>query len=328
MLVTFLFSISIFLVEPPELWGPAPTKEQLQFQREELSSFIHFGPNTFTGQEWGDGSEDPNIFRPTHLDTDQWVSTLQRGGFKRLIFTAKHHDGFCNWKSKFTRHQVNESIDFQAISKFLHQSGDVLQEVSKSCTKYNMSMGLYLSPWDRNSSFYGNDAEYNQYYMRQLTEIINGDEEETEKLINKIFGSKKTLDNRYAYSNIDQKKYHHQKINEEKSNEMKHNEKIYGNNGKFVEIWLDSAKGEGEKNQTYWFSQWFEIVRKYQPHAIIYSDYGTEARWVGNEKGIAGDPCWSRFDLKNQQICFDLNPDCKDFDLNIGDPYGPDYSVA
>ena len=192
-----------FSVDPPKPYGAVPTAGQLAYHQQELSAFIHYGMNTYTGVEWGTGKEDVNLFKPTELDTDQWVRTLKDAGFQRIIMIGRHHDGFCLWKSKYTEHDVENSKEFQETSKKLGQSGDVIEEISKSCTKYNMDMGFYLSPWDANSPDYGKEVEYNEYYMNQLEEIL---------------GDKK-----------------------------------YGNNGKFVEVWMDGAKGSGAADLQFWF---------------------------------------------------------------------------
>lgn len=170
MFIALILESACFIA--PEPWGPLPTEPQAQFQEEELAAFIHYGMNTYTEREWGKGDEDPNIFNPTALDTDQWVRSLKNAGFKRIIYTAKHHDGFCTFNSQFTSHQVNESKEFQETSRKLGQSGDVLEELSKSCTKYDMKLGLYLSPWDENSPHYGKGDEYNIYYMNQIREVL------------------------------------------------------------------------------------------------------------------------------------------------------------
>ena len=142
-----------------------PAPQQLEWQAMELTAFLHFGVNTFTGREWGDGTEDPNIFNPTALDCEQWVRTLKDAGFKMALITAKHHDGFCLWPTKTTRHSV-------ASSPWKDGKGDVVRELRDACKKYGIKFGVYLSPWDRNASCYGDSPAYNQFFIEQLTELL------------------------------------------------------------------------------------------------------------------------------------------------------------
>lgn len=141
-----------------------PTPRQLRWQQLELTAFFHFGVNTFTGREWGDGKEDPAIFNPVKLDAEQWVKTVKDAGFRQVIITAKHHDGFCLWPTKTTDHSVKSS-------QWKNGNGDVVKEVANACKKLNIGFGVYLSPWDRNTATYGSDA-YNDFFEQQLTELL------------------------------------------------------------------------------------------------------------------------------------------------------------
>lgn len=143
-----------------------PTEGQYHWQQLELTAFIHFGINTFTGREWGDGKENPALFNPTALDCEQWVKALKAGGFKMVIITAKHHDGFCLWPTKTTRHSV-------VSSPWKGGKGDVVGELRKACDKYDMKFGVYLSPWDRNAECYGDSPAYNRMFVVQLKELLS-----------------------------------------------------------------------------------------------------------------------------------------------------------
>jgi alpha-L-fucosidase len=144
---------------------PVPTPAQLAWQREELALFLHFGVNTFTDREWGDGREAPAIFQPARLDTRQWARTARAAGFRALILTAKHHDGFCLWPTATTRHSV-------ASSPWRGGAGDLVREFVDSCAAEGLRAGLYLSPWDRNHPTYGDTPAYNDVYAAQLTELL------------------------------------------------------------------------------------------------------------------------------------------------------------
>ncbi len=149
----------------PPLNRPIPTPAQLQWHRDELAMFLHFGVNTFTNREWGDGTESPAIFNPASLDARQWASVAKRAGFHALILTAKHHDGFCLWPTKTTTHSV-------AASPFRSGGGDVVREFVDACRAEGLRVGLYLSPWDRNHPTYGDSPRYNEVYIQQLTELL------------------------------------------------------------------------------------------------------------------------------------------------------------
>jgi len=208
-----------------------PSPQQLRWQQLELTGFFHFGINTFTGREWGDGKEDPMLFNPSALDAAQWVRTAKEAGIKQVILTAKHHDGFCLWPTKATAHSVKSS-------PWRNGKGDVVAEVAKACRRYGLGFGIYLSPWDRNASSYGTDA-YNDFFLSQLKELLT------------------------QYGRID-------------------------------EVWFDGANGEGPngKKGEYAFEQWYELIRKLQPQAVI-AVMGPDVRWVGTESGEGREEEWS-----------------------------------
>ena len=153
--------------EVERLISVVPSERQLDYMELEYYNFIHFGMNTFTGDEWGSGEEDPDDFDPEELNTDQWCETLKASGSKGVIITAKHHDGFCLWQTSTTKHSV-------ASSSWRDGKGDVIADLSKSCEKYGLKMGIYLSPWDMNAESYGDTEAYNEFYMAQLTELLSG----------------------------------------------------------------------------------------------------------------------------------------------------------
>ncbi|HEU4800226.1 MAG TPA: alpha-L-fucosidase, partial [Gemmatimonadales bacterium] len=215
---------------------PLPSPAQLRWQRDERALFVHFTVNTFTGREWGDGTESPQLFNPSALDPRQWTRIAKSSGFRTVILTAKHHDGFCLWPSKLTSHTV-------AASPWKQGTGDVVRELADACRADGLGLGLYLSPWDRHEPSYGDSPRYNDFYIGQLTELLT--------------------------------QY-----------------------GKVTEVWFDGANGEGPngKRQVYDWPRIHRTVRALQPEAVIFSDAGPDVRWIGNEKGIAGEPNWASVD--------------------------------
>ena len=164
-------SIALFILNAATLfaqntYGPVPTKTQLAWHDKEFYLFIHFGPNTFTDLEWGHGSEDPNVFNPTALDCNQWARIAKASGAKGIILTAKHHDGFSLWPSKYSKHTVRES-------KWLNGKGDVVKMLSEACKKADIEMGVYISPWDRNHPDYGT-PKYNEVFIQTMKELLTG----------------------------------------------------------------------------------------------------------------------------------------------------------
>lgn len=228
--------------EPPPPVGPVPTAAQLAWHQMEMNAFIHFTINTYTDLEWGMGSESPQLFNPTQFDAGQWVGILKDAGFKGVILTSKHHDGFCLWPSQYTEHSVKNS-------PFENGRGDVVQSVADACKKHGLKFGIYVSPWDRHHADYGTPA-YVTYYRNQLKELFT-------------------------------------------------------NYGPLFEMWFDGANGGtgyyGGANETRSidgskFYDWpgtLEMVRGMEPNVIFFSDAGPGVRWVGNEKGVAGETNWN-----------------------------------
>ncbi|MCG3198291.1 MAG: hypothetical protein GHCLOJNM_02788 [bacterium] len=151
---------------PPTPLEPVPTARQLAWQEAELVMFLHFGMNTFTNREWGEGTEDPKQFNPTRLDARQWAREAKHAGFKWVILTAKHHDGFCLWPSAHTEHSVRNS-------PWLEGKGDVVAELAEACREEGLRLGLYLSPWDRHEPRYNDSPAYDEYFKAQLTELLS-----------------------------------------------------------------------------------------------------------------------------------------------------------
>ena len=158
--------VSCGKVTPPEGYGALPTPQQVEWQKMEMNMFAHFGPNTFTGMEWGLGTEAEDIFNPTDLDCGQWAAIAKASGFNAIIITGKHHDGFCLWPNPESTHTV-------AASPWKDGKGDVLKELSDACAAEGLKFGVYVSPWDRNDPHYGT-PEYNDVYVRTLQSIHDG----------------------------------------------------------------------------------------------------------------------------------------------------------
>ncbi len=250
-----------------------PNANQYWYQKAELSAFCHFGPNTFNEIEWGEnyGNKKPDeIFKlEKDFDAETLVKTLSEAGFKMLIVTAKHHDGFCIWDSQWTDYDV-------AATSYKGGKGDVLAELSAACTEYNMDMGLYLSPWDIHEPSYG-------YYDAQGNPLDPTDKEQVKK------------------DAADYNDYYNNQLEEILSNPK------YGNNGHFREVWMDGAKGgnndpHSPEAQEYDFKRWFATIQQYEGEAagnpadcmLFGAEAYTTVRWIGNELGYAADDTWSK----------------------------------
>ena len=268
----FMLALSASAGDAPKPYGPLPSERQLKWHELEVYGFLHFTVNTFTDREWGNGDEKEEVFNPTQFDADQIVKAAKDGGLKGLILTAKHHDGFCLWPSKYTEHSVKNS-------PWKNGKGDVVREISDACRRHGLKFGVYLSPWDRNHAEYGRPA-YIEYFRNQLRELMTG-------------------------------------------------------YGPLFEVWFDGANGgDGyyggarekrniDRRTYYDWENTRAIVRQLQPDACMFSDAGPEVRWVGNESGIAGDPCWATLKVA------DFYPgDADEKRLNSGDRPGTQWLPA
>jgi len=164
ILFAWLLTAGCSEVSPPEPFGPLPSDRQLAWHEKEYYMFVHFTVNTFTDKEWGYGDEKEAVFNPTALDCRQWAKTAKEAGMKGIIITAKHHDGFCLWPSAYTGHSVKNS-------PWRNGKGDILKDLRQACDEFGLELGVYLSPWDRNSAVYGT-ADYLTYYRDQLRELL------------------------------------------------------------------------------------------------------------------------------------------------------------
>ncbi len=242
LFLSLLFACAAKEVAPPSPLPVLPSANQLAWHQMEMNAFVHFTTNTFTGKEWGYGDEQPQLFNPTGYDADQWVRTFKEIGFKGVILTCKHHDGFCLWPSQYTGHSVKNS-------PWKDGQGDVVRDVAEACKKYGLKFGVYLSPWDRNHADYGSPA-YLEYYRNQLKELFT-------------------------------------------------------NYGTVFEMWFDGANGgdgyyggkkEKRSIQGSTYYEWpttLDLVRELEPEILFFSDAGPGVRWVGNERGVAGETNWN-----------------------------------
>lgn len=271
--------------EAPKTWGATPNDEQLWYMKQGTAAFCHFGPNTFNNVEWGEnyGTKSPaEIFTLSDdFDAEELVKTVKEAGFSRLMLTAKHHDGFCLWASDYTDYDI-------ASTNYKGGKGDILEEISDACTKYNLDMGLYLSPWDIHEDKYGcfgdnnntksNEGkgeftDYNKLYTTWIREICTA----------------KKADGSYKYGNNNPNR----------------------RSDRFVEWWMDGAQGSGSHVQTYDWTAIFSAIRDTNPSCQIFGTHaavkGINAsdkalastggiHWIGNENGIAADETWAKVD--------------------------------
>lgn len=238
-----------------------PTANQLAALDREFIAFIHFGPNTFTGKEWGSGFESSETFALETLDTDQWCKTIKDAGMKMVIFTAKHHDGYIMWQSRYTDHGIMSS-------KFRDGKGDVLRDLSESCRKYGLELGIYLSPADlyqieSPDGLYGNLSKPT---LRTIPREVEG----------RPFSNK----TKFKFNVDDYNEYYLNQLFE-----------LLTEYGPISEVWLDGAHPKTKGGQTYNYNAWRELIRTLAPKANIFGR--EDLRWCGNEGGHTRDSEWN-----------------------------------
>ncbi|SDM19546.1 alpha-L-fucosidase [Kriegella aquimaris] len=238
-----------------------PTPNQYEALKDEFIAFIHFGPNTFTRMEWGNGMEDPAIFNLQNLDTDQWCQAMKEAGMKKVILTVKHHDGFVLWQSRYTEHGVMST-------PFKDGKGDILRELSDSCKKYGLKLGIYLSPADlyqieNPEGLYGNLSEYTE---RTIPRPVEG----------RPFENKTT----FTFKVDDYNEYFLNQLFE-----------LLTEYGPVHEVWFDGAHPKRKGGQTYNYLAWKELINKLAPKAVVFGKQ--DIRWCGNEAGRTRDTEWN-----------------------------------
>ncbi|MEU0407580.1 alpha-L-fucosidase [Streptomyces griseorubiginosus] len=247
-----------------------PTARQIAWQNLGQTAFLHFGVNTFTGLEWGTGDEDPDVFQPTRLDTDQWAAALKDGGFKLAILTVKHHDGFVLYPTRYTNHSV-------ASSSWRDGRGDVLRSFADSMRRYGLKVGVYISPADENQYLHGVYANGSARSPRTIPTLVAGDD--------------RTPDRSYTLDATDYGAHMLNTLYE-----------VLTEYGPVDEVWFDGAQGHipPDKVESYDWDSWYTLVRALAPDAAI-AVTGPDLRWVGNESGIAREDEWSVVPVKENQ---------------------------
>ncbi|MFB6155203.1 MAG: alpha-L-fucosidase [Haloferacaceae archaeon] len=240
-----------------------PSPRQLAWQRCEFNAFVHYGPNAFTDRAWGTGEEDPDVFAPEDLDADQWVRAAKAAGMEIVTLTAKHHDGFCLWPSRYTDHSVAES-------EWRDGEGDVVRELADACRRHGLKLGLYLSPADIHEAVveggrYGNGSE-----VRERTIPLPADREHVD-------------DREFTLEVDDYNAYFASQLFE-----------LLTEYGPVHQVWFDGAHPEETQGDTqeYQNHEWYRLIRELAPEAVI-SINGPDVRWCGNEAGDTREAEWS-----------------------------------
>lgn len=264
-----------------------PNERQMDALENEFIAFIHFGPNTFSRREWGTGFEDPKLFNPSGLDTDQWVKSMKDAGMKMVVITAKHHDGYVIWQSRYTDHGIMSS-------DFMNGHGDVLRDLAASCKKYGMKLGVYLSPADlyqieNAEGLYGNLSKKT---LRTIPREVEGRPFENQT--------------KFEFTVDDYNEYFLNQLFE-----------LLTEYGPIHEVWFDGAHPKRKGGQTYDYAAWKKLIHTLAPEAVIFGR--EDVRWCGNEAGATRPTEWNVITYQADPDTLNNFHDMTDADLGSRD---------
>lgn len=276
----FILSISYFIGSNAQI--PLPTAAQVEWQKLETYAFIHFGQNTFNDVEWGYGDADPKNFNPTNFDCEQWVKALKDGGMKAVIITAKHHDGFCLWPSKYTDYTI-------AASPYKGGKGDIVGEVAAACRKHGLKFGVYLSPWDRHQAIYGT-PEYIEYYKNQMTELLTNYGDIFEVWLDGANGGDGYYGGAREERKIDRRTYYHFDELFALIHKLQPNAVIFSDGGPGCR-WVGNENGvAGETNWS--FLREGVVYPGYPNNSELTSGHSDGTQWIPAECDVSIRPGW------------------------------------
>ena len=281
--ILIIFFLILFSCDSTyNLVEPIPSDRQKIWQEMEYYAFIHFNMNTFTNKEWGYGDESPSTFNPTSLDTDQWAEVIKNSGMKGIIITAKHHDGFSLWPSNYTSHSVKNS-------PWKNGEGDLIKDLEKSCRKFGLKLGIYLSPWDRNHPDYGT-KKYISYFRNQLTELLTNYGEIFEVWFDGANGGSGFYGGTNEIRKVDKKTYYDWENTHKIIRELQPNAVIFSDAGPDIR-WVGNEKGYA--NKTTWSNIYKDSVYGGMPDYYKFSS-GQEngSHFIPTETDVSIRPGW------------------------------------
>lgn len=277
---------------PPTPVGPVPSERQLAWHEMEYYAFVHFNMNTFTNMEWGTGSESPEQFNPTELDTRQWAKVTKEAGMTGIIITAKHHDGFCLWPTKTTEHSVKNS-------PWKKGKGDLIKDLSEACKEYGLKLGIYLSPWDRNAGNYG-EPEYVADFHEQLRELLTNYGEVFEVWFDGANGGSGYYGGANETRKIDNKTYYQWEKTHAIVRELQPNAVIFSDGGPDIR-WVGTE--EGWANETNWsIMRRDEIYPGWPRYVELRSGHEDGTHWLPAEVNTSIRPGWYYHPGEDHQV--------------------------